>query len=376
MKSIIHTIFPLVLPACALTANAQTAGTLPACFGEKRPITIARQMPYIPVQIGAAEGEFVLDFGSNVTSIDPEEFKNGVKPTPTDGAAMVYEQPYFFEQFDFFGRTGRVKLLARKTTVRNLGLRQAGVLGTDFFMEFIFTLDYANQALYKSTRQGFCQDADLRKAGFLPVSTAGYYADRFSRLLDPATTINVPTVPVKIGPVAAVAQIDPGYDDSVYPHTVNVNRAFFAAMQAAGVALTPVPDVELTTCSGKPEKGTAYRLGPGHRFEITGTDGKPVLLAQDAFVIVKEGTLAQGCAGIGTWAIPAAQIGASFLVDARQVVFDPFSSRVWFHTAQGVDLTRKTSAAGGMQRPAGRQVLAPGRPGQKKPAKQPLPARQ
>jgi hypothetical protein len=38
---------------------------------------------------------------------------------------------------------------------------------------------------------------------------------------------------------------------------------------------------------------------------------------------------ADRCGGIETWTVPAAQMGASFLVDAQAVVFDPISSRVW-----------------------------------------------
>lgn len=38
---------------------------------------------------------------------------------------------------------------------------------------------------------------------------------------------------------------------------------------------------------------------------------------------------AERCGGIETWTVPAAQIGASFLVDAQAVVFDPITSRVW-----------------------------------------------
>jgi hypothetical protein len=34
------------------------------------------------------------------------------------------------------------------------------------------------------------------------------------------------------------------------------------------------------------------------------------------------------CGGIGTWAQPAAQLGASFFARAALVV-DPFSARVW-----------------------------------------------
>jgi hypothetical protein len=329
-------------------------------------------MPYISVKMGDAEGYFVLDFGSNITSIDPAGFKSGKRPVPKDGAALHYEQPYFFDQFDFFGRKGDVKLLARKTTATGLGFQQAGVLGTDFFMEFIFTLDYANQLLYKSSKHAFCQDADLLQAGFRPVSTAGYYADEFSKLIDPATTINVPTVPIKIGSVAAVAQIDPGYDDSIYPHTINVNQAFFSALRAAGVALLEVPEIQLTTCSGRPENGTAYRLGPGYTFEITGTNGQPVLLWQDTYIVVKDGTTSQECAGIGTWPIAAAQIGASFLVDSRQVVFDPFSSRVWFQTNLKRPLPLGTPPIEETYRLPKHNISAPGDAGKKKSGKKML----
>jgi hypothetical protein len=35
------------------------------------------------------------------------------------------------------------------------------------------------------------------------------------------------------------------------------------------------------------------------------------------------------CGGIGTWTVPAAQIGASVLAELGLVVFDPFGARVW-----------------------------------------------
>lgn len=42
---------------------------------------------------------------------------------------------------------------------------------------------------------------------------------------------------------------------------------------------------------------------------------------------------AKDCGGIGTWQqIPAAQIGASLLFDAKKLVFDPFKSWIWFYT--------------------------------------------
>ena len=56
----------------------------------------------------------------------------------------------------------------------------------------------------------------------------------------------------------------------------------------------------------------------------------PQLADTGELVFVKE-TLeeAKACGGIETWTVPAAQMGASFLVDAQAVVIDPFASRVW-----------------------------------------------
>ena len=41
---------------------------------------------------------------------------------------------------------------------------------------------------------------------------------------------------------------------------------------------------------------------------------------------------AKVCGGIGTWTVPAAQIGTSFFIDAAAVVFDPPRHRVWLPT--------------------------------------------
>ncbi len=38
---------------------------------------------------------------------------------------------------------------------------------------------------------------------------------------------------------------------------------------------------------------------------------------------------AKVCGGIGTWGVSAAQVGGSYIVDAKAVVFDPIKHRVW-----------------------------------------------
>ncbi len=91
---------------------------------------------------------------------------------------------------------------------------------------------------------------------------------------------NVPTVPVRVAGVTAVAQLDTGFADVRVPHSENVNAAFFDAIRAKS----------------------------------------PDSIVRDA---------ALRCGGIGTWTAPAAQVATSFYVDAGLLVFDPFAERVW-----------------------------------------------
>ncbi len=148
---------------------------------------------------------------------------------------------------------------------------------------------------------------------------------------------NVPTVPVRVGAATAIAQLDTGYDDALYHHSVNINRAFFDALKAAGVALTEVPEaaLSLSTCvPGQQENVTAYKIGKGASFDFISTDGSVALSEESAILFVKDPPAeAKKCGGIGTWSIPAAQVAASFYVDAKRIVFDPYTSRVWMGKA-------------------------------------------
>ncbi len=295
------------------------------CHGQRRPLVISSQMPYALAQVGAATGYFVLDFGTTASTIDPNAF-TGHPPQPVARTADK------FSKFDFFGSWGTVTLKVQDHSKIKGTVRQAGIIGTDFLGLNAFTLDYAGGAVYRANEPSFCSDAILASEGFLPVSTDGFYSADLGKVRRGFP--RVPTVPVRIGKATAVAQLDTGFADSVHRHSVNINRAYFKALQAAGVVLLPIQGraTILSTCvNGVSERTTAYKLPPGKAFEIVGLDGRAVLAAPDAVLHLKETpAAARLCGGISTWSIPAAQVGASFYVDAQRMVFDPYKSRVWF----------------------------------------------
>jgi hypothetical protein len=315
-------------------AKSRAPSALAACHGQRRPLVVSSQMPYAEVGVrGAsgpeARGQFVLDFASTRSTIDLTAFPRKVRPAPEAGTTGRFAALAFFGDWldvvldpqDHRGVRGRV--------------RQAGILGSDFLAQHVYTLDYGvagkGAGLWRSGPGATCSDDVLRAEGLLPLDTAGYYSDDLAKLRPGVP--RVPTVPVRVGGVSARAQLDTGFDDRRARHSVNVNRAFAAALAAAGVSLVAQPkkDVWLSTCvPGVSEVVRAHRLPPGVAFELVGTDGVAVRAVADAILFVKETPpAAASCGGIGTWPEPAAQVGASFYVDARRLVFDPYSSRVW-----------------------------------------------
>lgn len=309
-------------------AGAAPLADLQGCHGEKRPLVIASQMPYAVARVGAAEGHFLLDFGTTASTIDPQGFAGGVVPEPVAGSTDQ------FTDFDFYGPWGTVRLTVQDHSGIQGTVRQAGIVGTDFLSLNAFTLDYEDGAVYRADAGALCPDEVLRAEGMKPLWTAGYYSSDLAEVQ--AGFPNVPTVPVRVGAAQAVAQLDTGYDDAVYRHSVNINRAFFEAIEAAGIDLDPVPEAAtaLSTCvPGQQEQVSAYRILRGVPFELVSTDGSAAVAAQDVMLLLKDTPPeARQCGGIGTWSIPAAQVAASFYVDAKRLVFDPVTSRVWMGT--------------------------------------------
>ncbi len=310
----------LALAGCAPRPPAPPPSPDPKiCHGERRPLLVVRQLPLALARVAGAEGTFVLDFATTNSTLDRSVFT--VPPQPRAGTTDEYAS------FEFFGEWGKVRLSPANHKDFAGPTPIAGLIGTDFLAQHTYTLDYAGGALQRAEARSFCTDDVLRAEGLAPMTSEGYYASEPARLL--ADVPNVPTVPVRVAGVAAVAQLDTAFNDTTIRHSVNINRALFEAVVASGAKLTRGASVPLSTCvPGVWENTVVYRGAA--RLELVGTDGAPVRYADDATFLLKETPAeAMRCGGIGTWTRPAAQIGASFYVDAGRVVFDPFTSRVW-----------------------------------------------
>ncbi|KJD35609.1 hypothetical protein PW52_07595 [Tamlana sedimentorum] len=298
------------------------------CFGEKFPLKLGQATPYAKVSVGNIEGYFLVDFGTTSSTIDTNNFING-KP--------IVNSSNKYNNFNFLGNWGSVSLYHQnhKNIAGLTNFKQAGIIGTDFLTTNIYMLDYENNAIYKSAAFNFCMNETLISKDFKAASSVGYYSNDYTKLNNDCTA-NIPTIPVKIGTISATAQIDSGYDDAKYRHSININRAFFNALIDAGIYLVenPSANITLSTCVGYySEAVKAYKLPKGVKFSITSIDGSPIFLTNDVNIFLKQTPPeAQTCGGIGTWKIPAAQLGASFLMDSKKVVFDPFQSKVWFYT--------------------------------------------
>jgi len=335
-------------PSDAAAASEDAGHTNPltalaACLGPSKPLTVSGQMPYLSVPVGSQAGEFVLDFGSNFSSIDLSAF---APPGPSTSGCNASQLGALctVAGFAFFGPPASVELTTESYSGIGGTVRQAGIVGTDFLSEDVITLAYTAGLVFASPSTGFCSDTALRAAGFAPLSAAGFYENDLSKLESlslvdssgPAndTVPDIPTVPVSVGGANALAQLDTGFDDDLTPFSVDINQAFYeeitAAAPSALVRDTSL-DTTLSTCvSGVSQPVTGYRLAPSTTFDFL-TDGGAVARSYATAAIFVKSTpaAAQVCGGIGTWTVPAAQVAASYYNEMQIVLFDPYSSRVW-----------------------------------------------
>jgi hypothetical protein len=333
-------------------ADASSPLVLPACLGMAAPITLSGTSAYTSVEVGldfAADAglsppmPFLIDFGSTYSDIDLSAFspapaahscdptKLGQISTFADAEFFGPWSPAYFDTADFSSIKGTV--------------RQAGLLATDFFSLYPFTIDYQGLRILEGSTTAFCADADLKAAGFAPMATTGFYSSDLNSLnslstvdssvdASAGTVPNVPTVTLRLAGVDGLAQLDTGFEDSVVHHSVNVNQAFYKAIQshdAGALKRDSSLDLTLTTCiAGTSELVKAYHLTTGNSMDFIADGGGVARSVSDVVVFVKNTpAAAQVCGGIGTWTVPAAQVATSFYAEAGAIVFDPLSERVW-----------------------------------------------
>lgn len=314
---------------------------LPSCLGETRAMVISAGLPFTDVSVGTSPakvtGKFLLDLATTGSTIDLGAF-TGTKPTASGCNPALLGQSCKFTDLDFFGSWGMVTLRTADHSGITGSVREAGILGTDFFSVLALTLDYTGKQVRRTTKASLCDDATLAGAGFSPLSTAGFYSNDFGKLkplsaVDAAaptgvTVANVPTVPLWVAGVRADAQLDTGFDDGLVPFSINVNQAFFDAIKAkspTALVRDSSRDLVLSTCvGGLSEPVEAYTLSAGNAAELRTEAGVAAHSYPKAVLFVKRTPVgAKVCGGIGTWTAPAAQVAASIFLDAGVILFDP-----------------------------------------------------
>jgi len=336
----------------------QTPIILPSCVGTSLPMKLDGVRAFVNVAMRSepdggftSKGNFVVDYGTTSSTIDLKGFGDAGSEAPIpescNGDASAPGAACQFQGFDFFGDWGRVYLSTADHGTLFGAIRQAGIIATDFLSLYPHTLDFKHNMIYRSEIAAFCTDTQLLGAGFRPVSTKGFFTTNpqtglrpLSEVLDDPdggtknfTVPNVPTVAITIAGVAAIAQLDTGYEDRLERRSINVNEALFAQLNTTPGLLTrdALIDLYVTTCeAGLNEQLEGYHLPPGKTLEFIGEGGSVARVDSAVAVYLKHRRAdTKKCGGISTWTVPAAQVGASFFIDAQALIIDPASSRVW-----------------------------------------------
>jgi hypothetical protein len=259
--------------------------------------------PTIELGADGVSGPFLLDFGATTSSLSARVFA-----TSTETVKSVKLSLPSFQQGVF--------------TLQRYGGKQLGVIGTDFLS--LLSVQITESAVFLGEKP--CQPTTMRAHGFVPISQEHFFSS------DPAALVarlpNVPIVFLRLGAVRVWAQIDTGYDDAIYPHSVDINQALYGRLIKDGMSLRRVSEVTVSTCEGS-ETRPVYSLVDDPL--IVETDqARPIVRTQNFYLVLKQ---ANGCGGIGAMSEPAAQLGASFLPLFGAIVFDPKSKTVWLKPA-------------------------------------------
>lgn len=330
MKALAKASFPIfaiagVALAAATFFSAPRADAL--CGGERFPLTRASvhasdgatvgASPYVRLTAGPATGAFLLDYGATQSLISASAFPSAAEPVDlTDLSLPGFSRGAFrlahFERLSLQPQGG-----------------QLGVIGTDFLS--LLSAQFSGDEVFLGPKP--CEPSALAARGLKPISQAGFFSSDLSHVA--AGRPNVPVVFVNFGDGGGgriFAQIDTGYDDVKYAHSVDINRPLFERIEASGASMELVEQTTIMTCSG-PEPRAVYRL-KDRPLMIQSETGAPIRQVADYYLTVKA---PNSCGGIATMAAPAAQLGASFLKMFGTIVFDPKYEKVWIAGEGGQD---------------------------------------
>lgn len=301
-------ILAIAFVAVALSVKFGTHGGEGLCGGRAYPVVTVSggASPFIKLSADGVSGAFLLDYGATKSLLSASAFPSSTGPIEVGN----------------FSLPGFSKGSFAPVRFDNLSLKppggQFGVVGTDFLS--LLTAQFSKDEVFLGGEP--CQPSELFAHGLTPISESGFFSSDFAKV--DRGRPNVPVAFVSLGDVHAFAQIDTGYDDVLYLHTVDINKPLFDRLVAEGASLERIKDITVATCSGS-ETRTVYK--PKNLPLVIETErGTPIRRMENFYLMTKS---AKGCGGIAAMTVPAAQLGASFLQAFGTVIFDPRSEIVW-----------------------------------------------
>ncbi len=264
--------------------------------------------PYVRLEAGGRSGDFLIDYGATQSSLSARAFAapEGAVKNADVSLPGVRGAPFVLRAYDMpLAPSGG----------------QLGVIGTDLLSRLSVQITKGVAFVGDAP----CAADALIAKGLAPISQRGFFGA--DPTLNDDHHPNVPVVFINIGGARAFAQVDTGYDDVLYTHSVDINRPMFDRLVESGVALNAVANIDVATCSRR-ESRTVYRADRPLAIE---TDQGAPIASIDSFYLILKG--ANGCGGIGAMTAPATQLGASFLKDFANIVFDPKHQIVWLEGA-------------------------------------------
>jgi hypothetical protein len=300
-------IFAITIFAIAVGENTGGSDEAALCGGRQyqRDSVPNGGPPYIGLSADGVFGQFLLDYGSTASSLSASAFGGSNRLVRHTDLSLpgVRDGTFTLRRFD--------------TPLKPVG-RQLGVIGTDILS--LLTVQMTGNTVFVGTQP--CDSSALRARGLVPIAQKDFFSS------DPSTIDgkhpNVPVVFLRLGEVHTWAQIDTGYDDVVYRHSVDINEALFKRLIREGMTLDHLADINVSTCEGQ-ESRHVYTV-KDRSISIETNDSTPIRRIGAFYLILKP---VNGCGGIAAMSVPAAQFGASFLRTFKTIVFDPQFGTVW-----------------------------------------------
>jgi hypothetical protein len=293
--------------AAAIAAAMWPRGGEGLCGGRRYAVETAPNgaSPYIRLSADGVSGPFLVDYGATASSLSASALPG------SSGSVRIadFSLPGF--------KSGSFELRRYGLPLRPKG-GQLGILGVDFLS--LLSVEFSEGAAFVGAEP--CRPDALRGRGLVPIDQSGFFSSNAARI--GRKHPNVPVVFLGLGNIHTWAQIDTGYDDVLYPHSVDINAPLFQRLIDSGAALDHLANISVATCEGG-ESRQVFTVKD--RSLVIETDQAKPIAQLDAFYLILKPP--NGCGGIAAMSDPAAQLGASFLKIFGAIVFDPKGETVW-----------------------------------------------